>query len=61
MMLPDPTLASIGYPVTIKNVNASNCTVASLGGGLIDGAATQTLTQWAKAGYITDGTQWLSV
>ncbi|MBN3499315.1 hypothetical protein JYA52_17645 [Arthrobacter pascens] len=60
-MLPDPTLASIGYPVTIKNVNASNCTVASLGGGLIDGAATQTLTQWAKAGYITDGTQWLSV
>lgn len=61
MTLPDPTAASQGYPVTIKNVNASSCTVASLAGGLIDGSATQTLAQWAKASYITDGTQWLSV
>ena len=61
MTLPDPTLASPGYPVTIKNVNASNCTVASLASGLIDGAATVTLAQWGKVTVISDGTQWLTV
>ncbi|APX02902.1 hypothetical protein BWQ92_15345 [Arthrobacter sp. QXT-31] len=59
--LPDPTLASVGYPVTIKNVNVSSCTVRSLGGGLIDGAASKTLPQWATVTFITDGTQWLTV
>lgn len=61
MTLPDPTLASVGYPVTIKNVNASNCTVASLASGLIVGAATVTLARWAKVTVISDGTQWLTV
>ncbi|QHK20157.1 hypothetical protein GU243_10900 [Pseudarthrobacter psychrotolerans] len=28
MTLPDPTFASVGYPVTIKNINASSCTAA---------------------------------
>jgi hypothetical protein len=61
MTLPDPTLASVGYPVTIKNINASNCTVASLASGLIDGVATKTHAQWEKVTVVTDGTQWLTV
>ena len=61
MTLPDPTLASAGYPVTIKNVNASNCTVASLAGGLIHGAPTVTLAQRAGATVISDRTQRLTI
>jgi hypothetical protein len=63
--LPDPTVtatAIAGRPWTIKNVNSSSLTVQSAGTSkTIDGASSQTLAQWAKATYVSDGTQWLSV
>jgi hypothetical protein len=44
---------------TFKNKHSSSLTVAS-NGGLIDGAASASLTQWAVATYVTDGTDWLT-
>lgn len=46
----------------MKNINASAATVSSAGTSkTLDGAASQSLAQWAKATYISDGTQWLTV
>lgn len=60
--LPDPTTATVGSYFTIKNVNASALTVNSAGTSkTLDGAASQSLAQWAKATYVSDGTQWLTV
>lgn len=60
--LPDPTLVLVGRAYTIKNIFAGNLTVNSQGvTKTLDGAASQTLAQWAKATYISNGTQWLTV
>lgn len=58
----DPTTSMVGVPVTVKNVTANTVTIASAGvSKTIDGAASTTLAQWAKASFVSDGTQWLSV
>jgi hypothetical protein len=63
--LPDPTSAGTSIPGrtwTVKNLNASSLTVVSGGTSkTIDGASSQTLAQWAKATFTSDGTQWLIV
>jgi hypothetical protein len=61
--LPDPTTAGLpGRVFVVKNINASALTVASAGTSkTLDGAASQSLAQWAKASYTSDGTQWLTV
>lgn len=60
--LPDPTTVVVGKRWTLKNINASALTVVSAGTTkTLDGAASQSLAQWAKAEYVSDGTQWLTV
>jgi hypothetical protein len=60
--LPDPTTASIGREYIIKNIGAGTTTVNSQGTSkTIDGTASQTLAQWAKARYVSNGTAWFSV
>jgi len=60
--LPDPTTIVVGRYWRIKNINASALTVASAGTSkTIDGAASQSLAQWARLTVVSDGTQWLSV
>jgi len=60
--LPDPTLTISGTQNKVKNINASALTVVSAGTSkTIDGAASQSLAQWAKATYVTDGAQWYVV
>lgn len=60
-----PDLASLPaglQPFIVKNINTSAVTVATAGSSrTIDRAATQSLSHWASARYVTDGTQWLSV
>lgn len=59
--LPDPTTVLVGRTWRVKNVNAAACTVNSAGTSkTLDGAASQSLAQWAKAAYLSDGTQWLT-
>jgi hypothetical protein len=60
--LPDPATALLGHPYTVKNINTGTVTVQSAGTSkTLDGTATQTLAQWAKATYATNGTQWYSI
>lgn len=60
--LPDPTTAIVGRTYTVKNINSASATVNSAGTSkTLDGASSQTLPQWAKATYITTGTEWLTV
>jgi hypothetical protein len=61
--LPDPTTAGLpGRVFVVKNIAATSLTVNSAGTSkTLDGAASQTLAQWAKASYTSDGTQWLTV
>jgi hypothetical protein len=59
--LPDPTLTGTSQYI-VKNINASALTVNSAGASkTIDGAASQSLAQWASGRYVSDGTQWLTV
>lgn len=59
--LPDATACRPGATrFTVKNINATSCTVASAG-GLIDGAPTKALAQWAHATFVTNGTDWFAV
>jgi len=60
MYLPPAVTAQAGRKYTVKNTNASACTVASAG-GTIDGAATASLAQWAKGTYVSDGANWLTI
>lgn len=60
--LPDPTTVLVGRRYVVKNINASALTVVSAGTTkTLDGAASQSIAQWAKASYVSDGTQWLTV
>lgn len=60
--LPDPTLTYPGRRFTIKNTASAAATVVSAGTTkTIDGAASQSLAQWAHGTYMSDGAQWLSV
>lgn len=60
--LPDPGNAAQDVRITIKNIAATALTVNSAGTSkTLDGAASQSLAQWAKATYVSDGTQWLTV
>jgi hypothetical protein len=62
LSLPDPTAVIKGLRYTAKNINAASATVNSQGSSkTLDGAASQSLAQWAKASYISDGAQWLTV
>jgi hypothetical protein len=58
--LPAASSVSAGTQLTVKNINSSSLTVASAGGS-IDGGSTQSVAQWAKASYVTNGTDWLTV
>ena len=56
----DPTTVEVGAEFTVKNLHSTACTVVSAGASkTLDGAASQTLTQWGAATYKSDGTQWL--
>ena len=58
----DPTLAVVGQKWVVKNINVSALTVVSAGvSKLINGAASQSLAQWAAYRYASDGTQWLTL
>jgi hypothetical protein len=57
--LPSP-VGRNGFRVTVKNAGAANATIAP-GAGTIDGAATQTLTQWQRATYMSDGANWFVI
>lgn len=60
--LPDPTTVPTGRMWTVKNINSSAVTVNSAGTSkTLDGVASQSLAQWGKESYISNGTQWLSV
>lgn len=61
--LPDPTTAIHKNRIFIlKNINSTSLTVVSAGTSkTIDGAASQSLAQWAKMSVICTGTQWLIV
>lgn len=60
--LPDPGNAAQDVRITVKNIAATALTVNSAGTSkTLDGAASQSLAQWAKATYVSDGTQWLTV
>lgn len=61
--LPDPTTVAAGRTrFTVKNINAAASTVVSAGTSkTIDGAASLSLAQWAKASFVSDGAQWLTV
>lgn len=60
--LPDPTVVAGNARLVVKNINASALTVSSAGTSkTIDGSASQSLTQWAKATYISDGSNWITV
>ena len=60
--LPDPTTVRRDIRFTVKNINAASATVVSAGTSkTIDGAASQTLAQWATQNYMSDSTQWLIV
>lgn len=60
--LPDPGNAAQDVRITIKNIAATALTVNSAGTSkTLDGAASQSLAQWAVATYVSDGTQWLTV
>lgn len=60
LTLPSASLQGAGKKFTLKNINSTALTVASVAGTL-DGAATASLIQWAKATYVSDGTNWLSI
>jgi hypothetical protein len=61
--LPDPATANItGREYIIKNIGAGTLTLNSAGTSkTIDGAATQTLAQYAKMRVVSNGTNWFSV
>jgi hypothetical protein len=60
--LPDPTTVTVGRVFRVKNVNLAAATVNSAGvSKTLDGVASQSLAQWARAAYLSDGTQWLTV
>lgn len=60
--LPNPTTALVGRTYTVKNINSAIATVRSAGSSkTLDGTLSQSLAQWAKATYITNGTEWLTV
>jgi hypothetical protein len=60
--LPDPAAVSKDRKYAVKNINRTALRVVSAGTSkTIDGAASQSLAQWAKGTYISDGTQWLTV
>lgn len=62
LSLRDPTLVSRGRVYRVKNLHSTTLTVNSQGASkTIDGAASVSLTQWARGAYVSDGTQWLSV
>lgn len=58
--LPSAATAAAGRQYVVKNVNATSLTVASAS-GLIDGAATLTLSQWESATFVSDGADWLRI
>ena len=49
--LPAATAAKNGRTITVKNIGAGVITISAT----VDGAASPTLAQWAKASYLTDG------
>jgi hypothetical protein len=57
--LPRADFAGAGRAYMIKNVNATSCTVATSNSNTIDGAASDTLAQWAAGRYVSDGTNWI--
>lgn len=60
--LPDPTTVAANANLTVKNIHSTSLTVNSAGTSkTLDGAASQALAQWAKATYVSDGAQWLTV
>lgn len=61
--LPDPTTTIHKNRIfIIKNINATALTLVSAGTSkTIDGAASQSLAQWAKMSVVCDGTQWFSI
>lgn len=60
--LPDPGTSKPGTRFTVNNINATALTVASVGTSrTIDGAANQSLAQWAKATVIVHAGQWYTV
>jgi hypothetical protein len=60
MTLPSAVTVGAGRVFTVKNTNASACTVGAVAGTL-DGAASQSLVQWAKATYVSDGANWNTI
>lgn len=57
-----PTAANIvGYSFTIKNTGSGTVTLATTSSQTIDGAATQTLTQYQSLTVVSNGTNWIII
>lgn len=56
-----PSPGNSGTQITVKNINAAAATVQVSGGTTIDGAASVSLAQWAKATFVSNGTNWFTV
>lgn len=61
--LPDPTSTGVsGRMFKVKNIHSTSLTIVSAGTSkTIDGAASQTLAQWAYMTVMTNGTTWYIV
>ena len=60
--LPDPTTVTRGRGYTIKHTSGGTLTVVSAGTSkTIDGASSDSLTQWQCGRYVSNGTQWVKL
>ena len=60
--LPSPATVLVGRRFTVKNLHSTALTVVSAGTSVtLDGASSQSLAQWGKATYVTNGSTWFTV
>ena len=57
-----PTAVGIvGYSFTVKNTGSGTVTLATTSGQTIDGASTQSITQYQSLAPVSNGTNWILI
>lgn len=56
--LPSASMGA-GSSITVKNINATTCTVGTLASQAIDGGTTDALAQWDSRRYVSTGLGWV--
>lgn len=51
----------VGYQFVVKNTAATTVTLATTGGQTIDGASTQSITQYTALTVVSNGTNWILI